>query len=212
MMGISQSYARSMALLPSPIVRSKKSGLLEKRNASARPNCSFADRITSMEPFGGFLCSCVGSHNMILFCIARSNFLCLIVSACKAAAFLSASIATSLSCFSRCLADERVPARRYIGENTSCGLGSATTCFFCGGTKRRSAIFASWSLRRSSASLARSFSASLQSAVGNLYFCEVVILIKALSVGCLLHISLPMVGEMLHMMSEMDDTLHQRWG
>ena len=104
MIGINQSYARSMASLPSPIASNRKSGEVQTLNLSAKPklesysqvevtlshlltemeikelaHLSFTASRRSMQPDGGFLSTSL-SNSMIFFVKARSAFLCLIFS------------------------------------------------------------------------------------------------------------------------------------
>lgn len=68
MIGISQSYARSMEDRDvSPIVSRRKSGSADTRNARYRSNLSTTDKSNSTESCGGFRAGPSGSHNIIDF-------------------------------------------------------------------------------------------------------------------------------------------------
>ena len=182
-----------------------KSGVVTCLNFSARPKWLLTDKIKSIDPFGGFLWCCSGSKSIIFFCIDRSTFLSFKCSACRAAAFLSSSILRTFSCFSLCLAETRIPAR--VGDFV---FGWSVFLGF-GGMKSFSTMLASVSRVLASICFTLSRWASSHSAVGNRYFCDVVILIKALIVGCTFQSSAPTsFGERPLNTSAMHETRHHK--
>ena len=73
--GINQSYARSMApLVVCPIVDNTKSGLVLLWKVSLKPNMSLIENSRSADSLGGFRAPPFGLNSMIDFCAARSNF------------------------------------------------------------------------------------------------------------------------------------------